>query len=110
MYYHFNRRPTYHKSAAWCPRCQCRAGFEEKQNKPLQAYLGYLIQGVWNLFREIPPLPRVVCAILSISMLLVVSLLLNSLIQLVVPFMNIVYMILGILASAIAIYEFGKRQ
>jgi len=110
VYYHLNRRPIHHKSAARCPRCQNWARFEEKQNEPPQAYLVYLIRGIWDLFREIPPLPRVTCVILGIRMLLVASLLLNGLLQLLMPAVSIAYTFLGILASAIAIYEFGKRQ
>jgi hypothetical protein len=64
----------------------------------VRTYVRYLFQGTWDLWREIPPLPRMACIAAGIGALLVVSSLLNDLMQLVIPLVNAIYMLLGILA------------
>lgn len=109
MYHYPGRRPPRYTSTAPYWSCQCHARREETQKETLRPYIRYLFQGTWALWREIPPLPRMVCIAVGIGVLLVVSSLLNDLMQLVIPLVNAIYMLLGILASAVAIYEFGKR-
>ncbi len=69
------------------------------------------VLSIWKLFNGTPLTARIVCIVLAILALLILYFLVNILIQLVLLIMNPLYTFLGIIASAIIIYEFlGRRK
>jgi len=79
----------------------------EDEKKPIVGYhLAHIVQGIWKLFADTPLGPRIACILLAILALIILCIILNFMTQLAAPIMNLIYTILGISASAIAIYEF----
>lgn len=88
---------------------QCRRKLPEVEQDLLWAYyIGYAIRNIQNWFKERSSLTRSILILLVVYML---SLLMNTLIQVVFLSMGPVYTILGIISSAVVIYEsFLKKE
>lgn len=83
---------------------------KNKKNTPFQYHILRIALGIWNLFKETPPGPRLACIFLGIGLLLLVSTIANAFIQITAPFLGPIYIILGIIASIIVIYECLSKQ
>ncbi len=98
------------------PRMSARVDYEDfpieiqtprsRRDMPFRYYFLELILGIWNLFQTTPPKIQFVCVILCISVLILLSLLVHALLQIIAPLETPIYIISGIIASVIVIYEF----
>lgn len=80
---------------------------EDEQDRPLTYYMTGIARGIRRWFKSLSLPKRVVLAILALYAL---SLLMNLIVQLVMTSMGLIYTILGIIASAIVIYEFFIKK
>jgi hypothetical protein len=80
---------------------------QDKQELPMRYHVAGLARGVQKWFRALSLPTRIVLALVTLYML---SLLVNMLMQAVLLSLGEVYTILGILASAIIIYEFLRPR
>ena len=83
---------------------------EGKNDTSLRYYLVRLALGIWKLLESTPPRPRFACAFLFIAVLFVLSSIVNALLQIIAPLATPVYIISGIIASFIVIYEFVIKK
>ncbi len=77
------------------------------QNTSLRYHVHCIARGLWKRFKEMSLLARIVLTLLT---LYVLSSIVNMLIQLIILSMGWLYTILGIIASAIVIYEFFIKR
>ncbi len=77
------------------------------QNISLRYHVHCIAWGLWKRFKEMSLLARIVLTLLT---LYVLSSIVNMLIQLIILSMGWLYTILGIIASAIVIYEFFNKR
>lgn len=87
-----------------------RNGAPESNDTSLRYYLVRLALGIWKLLESTPPRPRFACAFLFIAVLVVLSSIANALLQIIAPLATPVYIISGIIASVIVIYEFVIKK
>jgi hypothetical protein len=81
---------------------------EDEQDRPLMYHMAGIGRGIRRWFKNLSLPTRVVLAILILYAL---SLLINVIMQLVMMSMGLIYTILGIVASAIVIWDyFIKKQ
>ena len=80
---------------------------EDEQDKPLMYYMTGIARGIWKWFKGLS-LPTQI--ILAILVLYALSLVINLIMQLLMMSMGLIYTILGIIASAIVIYEFFLKK
>jgi hypothetical protein len=78
----------------------------EHDDSSLPGHLERLAVEIWQLLKGMPPGPRFVC----IAILICLSLILHILLQVFASWVNLIYLITGIIASIIVIYEFVKRS
>jgi len=76
---------------------------EGDEDTSLARHVVRIIKGIWKLFKDTPPRSRFICVVLAVVVLFILSLLVNSMLQLVSPLMNLVYLIWGIMASVTAV-------
>lgn len=84
-----------------------RGIYEDEQDRPLMYHVAGITRGIRKWFKDLSLPTRVV---LTILVLYILSLLVNMLVQLVMLSMELIYTILGIIASAIVIYEFFIKK
>jgi hypothetical protein len=75
----------------------------DEQDRPMIYHIICIIRCTWKWYKNLSLLSRIVLALL---VLYILSLLVNVLVQILLQSMGLIYTILGILASAIVIYEF----
>lgn len=69
----------------------------------LSSHIVYIVLGIWKLFKDVPPRSRFVCIVLCILALVILSSLVGIMVQVIAQIMNLVYLILGIAASAVTV-------
>jgi hypothetical protein len=69
----------------------------------LTGHILFIVLGTGKLFKDIPPRSRFVCIVLSILALVVLSSVVGIMVQVIAQVMNLVYIILGIAASAVTV-------
>ncbi len=80
---------------------------ENEQDMPLSYYICGLVRAVRRRLRTMSLSSQIVLALIALYLMTVI---LNLLIQFVIGSISVVYTILGILASAIVIYEFLLKK
>jgi hypothetical protein len=112
MHIYYGKKPTMHRSPPVCKRCKRNAKFLLSNQKIISqdeeyASFRYHLVGIarvgqkWWKSRS-----KATQAVLAIVALCILSHIINTLIRSVDFSMNSIYMILGVLASAVVIYEF----
>jgi hypothetical protein len=78
----------------------------EHDDSSLPGHLKRLAVEIWQLLRNTPPGPR----LMMIAILICLFLFVHFLLQVFASWVNLIYLITGIIASIIVIYEFVKRS
>ena len=83
-----------------------RDASENGQDYPLKYHIAGIANTIHSRFKDLSLMARIVLAMFALYTLFI---LVNILIQMIISSMNEIYTILGILASAIIVYEFVFR-
>jgi len=83
-----------------------RAASENEQDHPLKYHIAGIARTIHSRFKG---LSLMACIVLALFALCTLFILMNILVQMIISSMNEIYTILGILASAIVVYEFVFR-
>lgn len=87
------------------PRSDRKRDTGNTNNISFQNHFVRIVLGIWQLFKDTPLGPRLICIFMSIGLLLLVSPIASAFVQITALFLGPVYIILGIITSFIVIHE-----